>query len=48
LTDKLVAETKVAVEPKVKALEQAMVKHLGLPSAAMASKPEAGAKAAKK
>lgn len=49
LADKLIAETKAAVEPKVKALEQAMVKHLGLPpAAAAASKPEAAAKTLKK
>lgn len=48
LTDKLIAETKAGVEPKVKALEQAMVKHLGLPPAAAASKPEAAAKTPKK
>lgn len=48
LTDKLVTETKAGVEPKVKALEQAMVKHLGLPPAATASKPEAAAKTPKK
>jgi hypothetical protein len=32
----------------VKALEQAIVKHLGLPPAAAASKPEAAAKTPKK
>ncbi len=48
LTDKLVTETKASVEPKVKALEQAMVKHLGLPPAAAASKPEAATKTPKK
>lgn len=48
LTDKLIAETKAGVEPKVKALEQAVVKHLGLPPAAAASKPEAAAKTPKK
>ncbi len=48
LTDKLIAETKAGVEPKVKALEQAIVKHLGLPPAAAASKPEAAAKTPKK
>jgi hypothetical protein len=31
LSDKLVAETKGAVEPKIKALEQAIAGHLGLP-----------------
>ena len=50
LVDQLVTETKDVVEPKVKALEQAMVKHLGLPAvpAEPASKPAAGAKPAKK
>lgn len=48
LADKLVTETKATVDPKVKALEQAMVKHLGLPPAPAASKPEAAAKAVKK
>jgi hypothetical protein len=48
LTDKLIAETKTGVEPKVKALEQAIVKHLGLPPVAAASKPEAAAKTPKK
>lgn len=48
LTDKLIAETKAGVEPKVKALEQAIVKHLGLPPATAASKPEAAAKTPKK
>jgi len=48
LIDKLVAEAKPSVEPKVKALEQAMVKHLGLPPAAAASKPVAAAKTPKK
>ena len=37
LADKLVTETKASVEPKVKALEQAMVKHLGLPPPPAAS-----------
>ncbi|BCO25673.1 hypothetical protein MIZ03_0552 [Rhodoferax lithotrophicus] len=50
LVDQLVTETKAVVEPKVKALEQAMVKHLGLPAvpAAQASKPAATAKTPKK
>lgn len=47
LTDKLVAETQATVDPKVKTLEQTIVKHLGLP-AAPASKPEAAAKTPKK
>ena len=32
LTDKVVSASKSSVEPKMKALEQAIVKHLGLPS----------------
>ena len=48
LADKLITETKATVDPKVKALEQAMVKHLGLPPASAASKPEAAAKTPKK
>lgn len=47
LAEKLVTETKTAVEPKVKALEQAIVKHLGLPPPP-AAKTEAGAKSPKK
>lgn len=47
LTDKLVAETQATVDPKVKTLEQTIVRHLGLPAAA-ASKPEAAAKTPKK
>jgi hypothetical protein len=47
LAEKLIIETKAAVEPKVKALEQAMVKHLGLPPPAAAS-AASGAKAPKK
>jgi len=44
LGEKLVAQTKSSVEPKVKALEQAIVKHLGLPPpAAKASAPLLGA-----
>lgn len=45
LADKLIADTQTVVEPKVKALEQAIVKHLGLPTEPGA-KP--AAKAAKK
>lgn len=41
LGDKLVTETKSAVEPKVKALEQAIVKHLDLPADAKAAAPAA-------
>jgi hypothetical protein len=47
LTDKLIAETQTAVTPKVKTLEQAIVKHLGL-APAPAAKPETGAKTPKK
>lgn len=47
LADKLITETQAAVDPKVKALEQAMVKHLGLPAAPVA-KTEPASKAAKK
>lgn len=57
LSDKLVAETKGTVEPKLKALEQAIAGHLGLPasvgadatpSAAPLVAPKAPAKAASK
>lgn len=49
LADKLVTETKASVEPKVKALEQAMVKHLGLPPApAPAASAASAAKTPKK
>lgn len=44
LSKKLIAETQATVEPKVKALEQAITKHLGLsapPAAATASEPAA-------
>jgi len=47
LTDKLISETQADVAPKVKVLEQAIVKHLGLPPPA-AAKPDASAKPAKK
>jgi len=47
LADKLVTETKASVEPKVKALEQALVKHLGLPPPTAAS-AASGAKTSKK
>jgi len=46
LSEKLVAQTKSSIEPKVKALEQAIVKHLGLPpppAAAKSSAPLLGA-----
>jgi len=43
LSEKLVAQTQTVVEPKVKALEQSIVRHLGLPTspAAKASEPSA-------
>jgi hypothetical protein len=48
LGEKLVAQTLPIVEPKVKALEQAVVKHLGLPPQSNGKSPDAAAKAAKK
>lgn len=48
LGEKLVVQTKSVVEPKVKALEQAIVKHLGLPPAPDAKASEAPAKPPKK
>jgi hypothetical protein len=45
LGEKLIAQTQSIVEPKVKALEQAVVKHLGLPSAPPNSAPETPNKA---
>lgn len=53
LLDKVVAQTQGAIEPKIKALEQAISNHLGLPApsaAAVGGKPAAGkaAKAASK
>ena len=52
LLDKLIEQTQSTIEPKIKALEQAISKHLGLPApsdAAASSKPAPGkaAKAAK-
>lgn len=47
LAEKLITETKAVVEPKVRALEQAVVKRLGLPPTA-AVKAEPGAKSPKK
>jgi hypothetical protein len=43
LGQKLVAQTQVTVEPKLKALEQSITKHLGLsaPPSAKASEPTA-------
>lgn len=48
LGEKLVVQTKPVVEPKVKALEQAIVKHLGLPPASDAKASETPAKSPKK
>jgi len=48
LGEKLVAQTQSLVEPKVKALEQAVVKHLGLPPAPAVKASDAAAKAPKK
>lgn len=48
LGEKLIAQTQSIVEPKVKALEQAVVKHLGLPAAPPNSAPETSAKPPKK
>lgn len=48
LGEKLVAQTQAMVEPKVKALEQSIVKHLGLPPAPAAKASDAPAKAVKK
>lgn len=47
LAEKLITETKAVVEPKVKALEQAIVKHLGLPPST-AAKAESDAKTLQK
>ncbi len=48
LGEKLVAQTQSVIEPKVKALEQAIVKHLGLPPAPMAKASEPAKKASAK
>ena len=48
LGEKLVLQSKSVVEPKVRALEQAIVKHLGLPPAPEAKASEAPAKPPKK
>src|SRR5512133_1257998 len=45
LLDKLIEQTQPTIEPKIKALEQAISKHLGLPApsdAAASSKPASG------
>ena len=41
LSDKLVAETRSTIEPKIKALEQSITKRLGLPAADATAKPAA-------
>ena len=46
LSDKLVAETKGIMEPKIKALEQAIAGHLGLPPVTPAAGSAAAAPAA--
>jgi len=46
LGEKLVAQSKASVDPKVKALEQAIVKHLDLPPAAASGNAPAPAKPA--
>lgn len=48
LGEKLVAQTQPIVEPKVKALEQAVIKHLGLPPVSAAKSPESVVKVPKK
>lgn len=48
LGEKLVVQTKPVVEPKVKALEQAIVKHLGLPPASDTKASDTPAKSPKK
>lgn len=48
LGEKLVAQTQAVVEPKVKALEQSIVKDLGLPASPAAKASDSPAKAPKK
>jgi len=48
LGQKLVAQTQSTVEPKVKALEQSVAKHLGLPTAPAGKASEPAAKSPKK
>lgn len=48
LGEKLVAQTQALVEPKVKALEQSIVKHMGLPTAPAAKAADPAGKAPKK
>jgi uncharacterized protein len=48
LSEKLVAEMRGEIEPKVRALEQSVIRRLGLPAPAAASAPKAAAPAPKK
>jgi uncharacterized protein len=49
LGEKLVAQTQPSIEPKLKALQQAVLKHMGMPAATASDKPaETPAKAPKK
>ncbi len=48
LGEKLVAQTQPIVEPKVKALELSVIKHLGLPPVSAAKAPESVVKVPKK
>jgi hypothetical protein len=48
LGEKLVAQTQASVTPKVKALEQSIAGHLGLPTAAATKESEPAAKSPKK
>ena len=48
LGEKLVAQTQPIVEPKVKALEQAVIKHLGLPPVSATKSPDSVVKVPKK
>jgi hypothetical protein len=48
LSEKLVAQTQAAVEPKVKALNQLVATHMGIPLPPADKAPEAPAKPAKK
>jgi uncharacterized protein len=48
LSEKLVAEMRGEIEPKVRALEQSVIRRLGLPAPGAASAPKAAAPAPKK
>ena len=48
LGEKLVAQTRSAIEPKVRVLEQAMAKHLGLPAVPAAKTSDSSSLAPKK